>query len=75
VKTIQFDITTICNLSCSHCYMDLDPLELDIHDINHHLAQSPGARVNIGGGEPFMHGSLKKILELAALIQILFMIS
>jgi len=55
--------------------MDLDPLELDIHDINHHLAQSPGARVNIGGGEPFMHGSLKKILELAALIQILFMIS
>ena len=75
---LQIHITGNCNCSCKHCYLDAQPSELCVSQIEEILQQyaelitSLQNRfgkvlrpfVNITGGEPFMHKEIYDVLDL-----------
>ena len=75
---LQIHITGNCNCRCKHCYLDAQPSELSVAQIETILVQYKeliaslqsrfGKRlrpfVNITGGEPFIHRNICKVLDL-----------
>lgn len=65
MKNINIDICgkEKCNLSCRFCYQDLEG-KLSCDDVLQIVESNPSfERVEIGGGEPFMHEEIVKITK------------
>jgi MoaA/NifB/PqqE/SkfB family radical SAM enzyme len=58
-KEIIFAATTACNLHCEHCFVNREPLRLDIGQAIEFLRDCAGSgkieRVGFSGGEPFLY--------------------
>ena len=70
---LQWHITNLCNLQCSHCYQEYrDAISMDYGDMENILKQyldftrKYGYRphINITGGEPFLHPDIFRLLDL-----------
>lgn len=69
-ETIHLSLLDKCNLSCSFCYADTRGLRGGLTlDIVYNLIDQMKAlkvfQLAIGGGEPFLHAGLEKIVEYA----------
>lgn len=70
LKSIQIEITSLCNERCLHCYI---PGENKVHGrmmstenaikLIDQFAEMQGLRVTFSGGEPFLHKDIFKILQ------------
>lgn len=70
LKSIQIEITSLCNERCLHCYI---PGENKTHGrmmstedaikIINQFADMQGLRITFSGGEPFLHRDIFKILK------------
>lgn len=66
MKILTIDISGKCNLECSFCYQTIVG-ELSAGQVMDHVNSNPDFEtVEIGGGEPFTHGSLIEILKQTA---------
>lgn len=66
INMVSFDITTKCNLKCSHCrteILDKDLTTVEILKIIDKLAVLNPRFIALTGGEPFMRNDLDKIIE------------
>ena len=58
-KEIIFAATTACNLHCEHCFVNRNPIKLDIGQTVRFLRECAGSgkieRVGFSGGEPFLY--------------------
>ncbi len=58
-KEIIFSATTACNLHCQHCFVNRNPLQLDIGQAVAFLRECAASgkieRVGFSGGEPFLY--------------------
>ena len=58
-KEIIFASTTACNLHCEHCFVNRNPIKLDIEKAVRFLRECAGngkiERVGFSGGEPFLY--------------------
>ncbi|MCR4900367.1 MAG: radical SAM protein, partial [Treponema sp.] len=56
---IIFASTTACNLHCEHCFVNRNPLQLDIEQAVAFLRDCAASgkieRVGFSGGEPFLY--------------------
>ena len=69
-KSIQIEITSLCNERCLHCYI---PGENKVHGrmmstenaikLIDQFAEMQGLRITFSGGEPFLHKDIFKILQ------------
>jgi radical SAM protein with 4Fe4S-binding SPASM domain len=68
--SIDFFITSRCNLSCAHCFANRSQQEKtdlplkDIDSVLNQLEQMGVLEVRITGGEPLLHREITKILQL-----------
>lgn len=75
IRAIHLEITNICNLRCSHCYLSSGvrkPNELslkEIKDIVDYFPPGTGSRICITGGEPLLHKDIYEILEYSAVVR------
>lgn len=70
LKSIQIEITSLCNERCLHCYI---PGENKVHGrmmstenvikLIDQFAEMQGLRITFSGGEPFLHKDIFKILQ------------
>ena len=70
LKSIQIEITFLCNERCLHCYI---PGENKVHGrmmstenaikLIDQFAEMQGLRITFSGGEPFLHKDIFKILQ------------
>ena len=70
LKSIQIEITSLCNERCLHCYI---PGENKVHGrmmstedaikVINQFAEMQGLRIIFSGGEPFLHKDIFKILK------------
>jgi radical SAM protein with 4Fe4S-binding SPASM domain len=67
LRTILLHVTTKCNLTCLHCYLDKSsPIELDLPillEIVQQFDQMQGLKLLISGGEPLLHSKIFEFLE------------
>jgi hypothetical protein len=73
LETLWFNTGTICNLACSHCYIESSPENDDLVYLQttevlrflDELDQQNKGRIEIGftGGEPFMNPSFPEMLD------------
>lgn len=62
MKILAIDITGKCNFECKFCYQESKG-KLSIEQIMENVHSNPDfSKVEIGGGEPFMHKGLLEIL-------------
>ncbi len=80
ILTLQIHITGKCNLRCKHCYIEEHAEEMPLEDIIRAFKQFDAlvkvksllsgrklsARINMTGGEPFLHSRIDEILDLLA---------
>jgi len=60
---LTIDINGECNIACEFCYQDLDGSMLSAEKVMGYVkANSQAEVIEIGGGEPFLHDDLIKIL-------------
>lgn len=74
---LQINVTSCCNLSCAHCYVDGIPRDMGLalfaeaierfSDLQRQLSVER-AWVQISGGEPLLHPDLSEILERSAAV-------
>lgn len=68
IKTLQIEITGICNLKCKHCRASYDPMEhIDVKLIEklfRFIDHKDKVNVTISGGEPFLHPNIIDIFKL-----------
>jgi len=58
-------LSSTCNLSCSHCYLDKkSPAQLSTHDLERTANDFHPYKVNFFGGEPLLYGSLERAFEI-----------
>jgi uncharacterized Fe-S cluster-containing radical SAM superfamily protein len=73
LDTLWLNTGTLCNLACTHCYIESSPTNdrlayLTLADVERVLAEAearrePLATVGITGGEPFMNPAIDVIIE------------
>jgi len=67
LRTILLHVTTKCNLTCLHCYLDKSAsIELDsqiLLEIVRQFDQMQGLKLLISGGEPLLHSKIFEFLE------------
>jgi hypothetical protein len=73
LETLWFNTGTLCNITCSHCYIESSPrndrlLYLTLDDVRGYLDeiardQLPVRLIGFTGGEPFMNASFPTILD------------
>ncbi len=67
LRTLLLHVTTKCNLTCLHCYLDKSaPIELDLQillEIVRQFDQMQGLKLLISGGEPLFHSKIFEFLE------------
>ena len=72
IKTVQVNISLVCNLRCTHCHWSCGPGRTEVMDWATmesvaRLARRTGARrVDITGGEPSLHPELRRFIDLLA---------
>ncbi len=76
LETLWFNTGTLCNLTCSHCYIESSPtndslvyLTLDevaryVDELDAMPAETRPLEIGFTGGEPFMNPDLIKMLDL-----------
>ena len=75
LRTLWFNTGTLCNLTCSNCYIESSPTNdalayLKLADVERYLAEIaelelPTREIGFTGGEPFMNPDILAMLELA----------
>jgi len=75
LKTLWFNTGTLCNLACTHCYIESSPgndrlVYLNAAEVAAYLDEIETLRLGTGligftGGEPFINPALPAMLELA----------
>lgn len=75
LKTLWFNTGTLCNIACTHCYIESDPTNdrlafLGLDDVRKFLdeikvTRLPTAEIGFTGGEPFMNPEIIPMLALA----------
>ncbi len=72
---LQINITSGCNLACTHCYVDDDLDDMDVDLFSEVIRQFQALRerlavkrawVQISGGEPLVHPRLSEILKICS---------
>ncbi|AWX15703.1 hypothetical protein CEP48_05735 [Mergibacter septicus] len=67
IKTLQIEVTGVCNLKCKHCRAYYDPtdhINLDlIKKLFCFIDHNEKVNVTISGGEPFLHPKIIDILK------------
>jgi sulfatase maturation enzyme AslB (radical SAM superfamily) len=74
-KTLWFNTGTLCNITCSHCYIESSPSNdrlvylsaAEVHEYLDQLSERawPVTEIGFTGGEPFMNPQIIAMLELA----------
>ena len=74
LRTLWFNTGTICNLTCTNCFMDSSPVNdqlsfLKLHEVETFLNEIedrslPTREIGFTGGEPFINPDLMSMLEL-----------
>jgi hypothetical protein len=75
LKTLWINTGTLCNITCTHCYIESSPTndslvyftEADLAPFLDEVAQLAGEPIEIGftGGEPFLNPQIIGLLEMA----------
>jgi uncharacterized Fe-S cluster-containing radical SAM superfamily protein len=75
LRTLWFNTGTLCNLTCTHCYIESSPTNdrlayLGLNDVVPYLDEIaargfPTVEIGFTGGEPFMNPDIVPILEAA----------
>jgi radical SAM protein with 4Fe4S-binding SPASM domain len=64
LRYLELQITTACNLRCSHCYIAESPVELSIERIKtvlQEFEEIQGIRLLLSGGEPLLHSRFREL--------------
>ena len=71
-KTLTLAITSLCNLTCRHCWVEATPFDAAVHApekalrrIIKEFAMFGGERVRLTGGEPLCHAAWLDLLKFA----------
>jgi len=64
MKNLTIDINGTCNLECDFCYSELDGTRLNKDEVLNIIQANPDfSKVELGGGEPFIHPELLNIVK------------
>lgn len=74
-ETLWFNTGTLCNITCTHCYIDSSPTNdalvyLTLDEVRHYLDEAealgwPLSEIGFTGGEPFMNPDMIAMARLA----------
>ncbi len=70
LRSLFLHLTTRCNLSCSHCYVEEGQGSVDLPldvvlDLIDQLAEAGGQAITLSGGEPLCHEQIEDIVNKA----------